>query len=92
MADTHLHVDLDLSPSLAAHVEAALSSGPYPEAKDFVIDLIRRDRDTRAQKLDRLRAHIAEGIRQADAGEFVQDFCVERFLEEERQSDHPEGA
>jgi antitoxin ParD1/3/4 len=38
--------------------------------------------EVREAKLEALRAHLDEGARQADAGEFVDDFSVERLIEE----------
>ena len=62
-------------------IRRQVAKGRYGSASEVVRDAL-RDMETREAKLEALRAHLSEGIRQADAGEFVDDFSVEELIEE----------
>lgn len=71
--------------SLGSHWEGFIreevSSGRYGSASEVVRDALRALED-RKVRLEALRSHLAEGALQASCGEFVEDFSVERLIDE----------
>ncbi len=62
-------------------IRKQVSTGRYGSASEVVRDAL-RDMETREIRLAALREALAEGIRQADAGEFVENFSIEKLLSE----------
>ena len=71
--------------SLGAHWEAfirnEIADGRYGSASEVVRDAL-RTLEERKQRLDLLRAHLAQGARQAKAGEFVDNFSMDGLIDE----------
>lgn len=71
--------------SLGEHWETfirnEIASGRYGSASEVVRDAL-RTMEERKNKLEALRAHLAEGAQQAVAGQFVQNFSVEALIQE----------
>ena len=67
---------LSLGPHWENFIRAEIATGRYASASEVVRAALREYEDKR-RKLDALRAHLTEGIDQADRGDFVDDFDVE---------------
>lgn len=69
--------------SLGAHweqfIRKEVETGRYGSASE-VIRAALRELEERGKKLETLRAHLGEGLAQADRGEFVEDFDVENVI------------
>lgn len=74
-SDVHLDADSE------AFIEEQMKTGQFDTPDDVVREAL-RDMKLRAEKLAALRAHVDQGAREADAGIFVEDFSIDRFLEE----------
>ena len=72
---------LSLGEHWESFIKRQIANGRYGSASEVVRDAL-RDMEIREAKLEALRAHLDEGARQADAGEFVDDFSVEKLIEE----------
>lgn len=72
---------LSLGEHWESFIRKQIANGRYGSASEVVRDAL-RDMEIREAKLEALRAHLDEGARQADAGEFVDDFSVEKLIEE----------
>lgn len=72
---------LSLGEHWETFIKKQIANGRYGSASEVVRDAL-RDMEIREAKLEALRAHLDEGARQADAGEFVDDFSVEKLIEE----------
>lgn len=62
-------------------IRKQVSTGRYGSASEVVRDAL-RDMETREIRLAALREALVEGIRQADAGEFIENFSIEKLLSE----------
>ena len=69
--------------SLGSHwenfIREEIATGRYASASEVVRAALREYEDKR-RKLDALRAHLTEGIEQADRGDFVDDFDIETVV------------
>lgn len=69
--------------SLGEHWETfirnEIASGRYGSASEVVRDALRNLED-RKQKLEALRAHLAEGAQQAATGNYVDNFSMESLI------------
>lgn len=69
--------------SLGEHWETfirnEIASGRYGSASEVVRDALRNLED-RKQKLEALRAHLAEGAQQAATGDYVDNFSMESLI------------
>lgn len=69
--------------SLGAHWEVfiknEISSGRYGSASEVVRDAL-RSMEERKSKLEALRTHLAQGAKQAVAGDFVNDFSMDTLI------------
>ncbi|MGO1763055.1 MAG: type II toxin-antitoxin system ParD family antitoxin [Halomonas sp.] len=69
--------------SLGEHWEVFIrnevSSGRYGSASEVVRDALRA-MEERKSKLEVLRTHLAQGAKQASAGEFVDDFSMDALI------------
>lgn len=72
---------MTLGPHWEAFIREAVESGRYATASEVVRDALRL-LEIRQHKLEALRAHLAEGFDQAERGEFVDDFSMERLIVE----------
>lgn len=77
-----------LGPYWDDFIKAQVAEGRYGSATEVVREALRRMEED-VEKLKALRAHVDVGIRQAEAGQFVDDFSVEnvvnRALERSKQ-------
>lgn len=64
-----------LGPHWDAFIRQQVIDGRYGSASEVVRDALRMLESER-DKLAALRAHVDEGVRQADAGEFVDGFSI----------------
>lgn len=71
--------------SLGEHWETfirnEISSGRYGSASEVIRDAL-RFMEERKTKLDLLRSHLAQGAKQAEAGEFVENFSMDSIFQE----------
>lgn len=70
----------DLGKHWEEFIRKEVASGRYASASDVMRDGLRALADRNA-KLEALRAHLAEGISQAERGEFV-DYSLEELIAE----------
>ena len=75
------NTSLSLGEHWESFIKKQIANGRYGSASEVVRDAL-RDMEVRESKLAALRAHLDEGARQANAGEFVDDFSVEKLIEE----------
>ncbi len=68
--------NISLPPELEAYIEAKVASGQYAHASEVVRDGIRLLMREEAEKLEWLRAAIAEGVASADRGELLSGEAV----------------
>ena len=61
-------------------IKAEVESGRYGSASEVVRAALRELED-RTRRLEALRAHLGEGLAQADRGEFVRDFSVDHVID-----------
>ncbi|MGD9660464.1 MAG: type II toxin-antitoxin system ParD family antitoxin [Porticoccaceae bacterium] len=71
---------LSLGEHWESFIKAEVASGRYGSASEVVRDALRTLEDRKA-KLEVLRGHLAEGARQARAGQFV-DQSLDEMLDE----------
>ena len=70
---------LSLGPHWEGFIRAEIATGRYASASEVVRAALREYEDRR-RKLDALRAHLTEGIEQANRGDFVDDFDIETVV------------
>jgi antitoxin ParD1/3/4 len=71
---------LSLGEHWESFIKSEIASGRYGSASEVVRDALRTLEDRKA-KLEALRGHLAEGARQARAGQFV-DQSLDEMLDE----------
>lgn len=71
---------LSLGEHWESFIKSEIASGRYGSASEVVRDALRTLEDRKA-KLEALRGHLAEGARQAGAGQFV-DQSLDEMLDE----------
>jgi antitoxin ParD1/3/4 len=74
-------IDIDLDPQSSRFIDRKIAEGSYRSIDEVVVEAL-RILAIRDQKLEELRAHLDEGYRQSQAGLFVEDFSIERLIEE----------
>lgn len=74
-------ITVDLSEKNAALVRSLVESGRFETAGAVLDEALARMAEDEA-RLEALKAHLAEGIAEADRGEFVEDFSVEDIISE----------
>jgi antitoxin ParD1/3/4 len=72
---------LSLGEHWESFIKKQIANGRYGSASEVVRDAL-RDMEIREAKLEALRTHLEEGMRQADAGQFADDFSIETLIEE----------
>ncbi len=63
---------LSLGPHWEAYIKAQVESGRYASASEVMREALRLQ-EAREAKLERLRAHLQEGVDQIERGEFIED-------------------
>ena len=71
---------LSLGPHWEQFIREQVATGRYGSASEVVRAGL-RELEERHRKLDALRAHLGEGLAQADRGEFVEPFNIEEVIE-----------
>ena len=71
---------LSLGPHWEQFIREQVATGRYGSASEVVRAGL-RELEERHRKLDALRAHLGEGLAQADRGEFVEPFDIEEVIE-----------
>ncbi|MFO1211012.1 MAG: type II toxin-antitoxin system ParD family antitoxin [Amaricoccus sp.] len=74
------NTSISLGEHWESFIRSEVASGRYGSASEVVRDAL-RELEERKVHLDALRAHIAEGIAQADRGEFV-EYSLEGLVAE----------
>lgn len=72
---------LSLGEHWEAFIKNEIASGRYGSASEVVRDAL-RTLEERKSKLEALRAHLAQGARQAGNGDFVDDFNMDALIHE----------
>ena len=72
---------LSLGEHWEVFIKNEISSGRYGSASEVVRDALRA-MEERKSKLDALRNHLARGAEQARQGQFVEDFSMDRLIED----------
>lgn len=72
-----------LGPHWDEFIKQQVATGRYGSASEVVREALRRMEDE-AEKLSAVRQHLAEGRRQADAGEFVEGFSMRDVIRRAR--------
>lgn len=70
---------LSLSPYWEKFIKELIATGRYGSASEVVREALREFEDLEMKRAQ-LRASLAEGIRQAKAGEFVDDFDMDDLI------------
>jgi len=70
---------LSLGPHWEEFIRREVATGRYASASEVVRAALREYED-KGRRLEALRAHLAQGIEQADRGEFVDDFNIEKVI------------
>lgn len=69
-------------------IDHQVVTGRYASATE-VIEAGLRQLEACDEKLTRLHAHLAEGIAEADAGDFVDDYSIDAIMAEADQTRGP---
>lgn len=72
---------LSLGEHWESFIRKQITSGRYGSASEVVRDAL-REMEVRETKIEALRAHLSEGMRQSEQGIYVEDFSFEKMLEE----------
>ncbi|MCB1807260.1 MAG: type II toxin-antitoxin system ParD family antitoxin [Candidatus Competibacteraceae bacterium] len=75
------NTSLSLGEHWELFIKNEVASGRYGSASEVVRDAL-RELEERKNKLDILRAHLAQGAAQAARGEFVEDYSIESVISE----------
>lgn len=70
---------LSLGEHWEVFIKNEVSSGRYGSASEVVRNAL-RNMEERKSKLHALRTHLAEGATQAQNGEFVDNYSIERII------------
>ena len=70
---------LSLGKHWETFIRAKVESGCYGSASEVVRDALRM-LEKQDKRLEALQAHLAEGAAQADRGEFIDDFSLEKVV------------
>lgn len=73
------NTSLSLGEHWEVFIRNEVSSGRYGSASEVVRDGLRA-LEVQKTKLEALRAHLAEGAAQARAGQFVEDYSMDRVI------------
>lgn len=75
------NTSLSLGEHWETFIKNEIASGRYGSASEVVRDAL-RVLEERKSKLSALRAHLAQGAAQAERGEFVEDYSIEKVISE----------
>ena len=72
---------LSLGEHWETFIKNEIASGRYGSASEVVRDAL-REMEERKSKLEALRVYLKEGAEQAERGEFVKDYSIDKIIEE----------
>ena len=75
------NTSLSLGDHWETFIKNEVSSGRYGSASEVVRDAL-RTLEERKNKLDILRAHLAQGIQQANTGQLIENFSMDNLINE----------
>jgi antitoxin ParD1/3/4 len=75
------NTSLTLGEHWETFIKNEVASGRYGSASEVIRDAL-RGLEERKDKLAALRAHLAEGAKQAAKGDYVENYSIERILSE----------
>lgn len=75
------NTSLTLGEHWETFIKNEVASGRYGSASEVVRDAL-RTLEERKSKLEILRAHLKKGAEEAERGEFVEDYSIEKILSE----------
>jgi antitoxin ParD1/3/4 len=70
---------LSLGEHWEVYIKNEIASGRYGSASEVVRDALRA-MEERKSKLDALRSHLAQGVEQARASEFIDNFTMDSLI------------
>jgi len=70
---------LGLGEHLGVYIKNEIASGRYGSASGVVLDALRAMEEHK-NKLDALRSHLAQGAKQAESGEFAENFTMDALI------------
>ncbi|MBX9747893.1 MAG: type II toxin-antitoxin system ParD family antitoxin [Hyphomonadaceae bacterium] len=76
-------LEIELPPALADFVQGQVDAGLYKTAQDVVEDAVRRASEDIWPDVSAVRAALAQGVAEADAGEFFEG-TIEDIIAEAR--------
>ena len=74
-------MNISLPDQMREWVQNQIEGGKYASSSDYVRDLI-RDHQGYQEKLSALRSHLSLGAKQAQEGNFVENFSMDGLIEE----------
>ncbi len=72
---------LSLGEHWEVFIKNEISSGRYGSASEVVRDAL-RTMEERKSKLEALRIHLAEGAMEAQSGTFVEDYSIQKLIDD----------
>lgn len=75
------NTSLSLGEHWETFIKNEIASGRYGSASEVVRDAL-RSLEERKSKLEALRSHLGQGAAQAERGEFVEDYSIEKVISE----------
>ena len=72
---------LSLGEHWEVFIKNEIASGRYGSASEVVRDALRA-MEERKSKLDALRSHLAQGAKQAESGEFADNFTMDALIDD----------
>lgn len=73
------NTSLSLGEHWEIFIRNEVASGRYGSASEVVRDAL-RSLEERRSKLEALRTHLRQGAAQAERGEFVEDYSIEKVI------------
>lgn len=70
-------IELDLPPDLSQFVRGQVEAGLYHSAEDVIEDAVRRLSEADEAKIKAIKAALAPGLAEADAGDYFEGGAVE---------------
>jgi len=75
------NTSLSLGEHWDVFIKSEIATGRYGSASEVVRDALRH-LEERKDKLNSLRAYLADGADQAKRGEFVEDYSIDNIIDE----------
>lgn len=75
------NTSLSLGPHWEDFIRTEVQSGRFSSASEVVRAALRELED-KGKRLEALRAHLAQGAEQAARGEFIEEFDIEKIIQQ----------